>query len=200
MKVFVLHGVHGAGKTFVSKPVAEDLGMKVVYTDAAASFPEVVSYDFHLRESLFAHHSLAGYAHALGLASQGKGVFLDFGPRHTIPYIKWFLGERGKVIIEQIERGMENIRAPGVEVVNVFFVIEKDPEVVIERIRRRARERFLEEELNREYLLFIDREMKKLADEMKDRGERVEFVPADAPIVVKVKRLWEIASKGEVGE
>ena len=194
--VFALHGVHGSGKTHVSRIMAEDLGLKYILSDAADHFPEVLSFDPLLRQHVYTHLSLLNYSRALGIASNGDAVVLDFGPLQAIPYIRWFLGERGKHIEEILRRNVDILNGEGnAGVVNVFFVIRKDPDIVIERIARRARKGFLNEELDKNYLEFIDNGMKELAEELRENGETVEFIEADATFLEKALRFKEIVEK-----
>ncbi len=188
---FILHGVHGGGKTFVSRPIAEDLGAKFVVTDAAERFPEVLNFQPDLRQYVYSYNALGGYSYALGLAEKGSIVFLDFGPLHSIPYIKWFLGEKSKPWIDFVTENERRVREKSrVKIVNIFFVVEKDHNLVLERIRRRARPGFVNEETNPDYLRFINSKMKKLMEQLEKEGQIVETVPADASIVEKVNRLW----------
>ena len=193
--VFALHGVHGGGKTFVARPIAEDIGARFVVTDAAERFPDVISFRPELRQYVYLYDTLSGFSYALGLAQQGEAVFLDFGPLHSIPYIKWFLRDGGNEHIQLVREGEKRLRErSNAKVVNVFFVVEKNYERVIERIRRRARPGFVKEELDINYLRYIDTEMKQLIRQLQDEGQDVEIVPADASIAEKVARLWEITT------
>ena len=190
---FILHGVHGGGKTFVSRPIAEDLGAKFVITDAAEHFPEVLNFLPDLRQYVYSYSALSGYSYALGLAQKGSTVFLDFGPRHSIPYIKWFMGRGSGSWVDFVMENERRVRErAGVKVVNIFFVVERDYERVLERIKRRARPGFLKEETNPEYLRFIDAEMKRLMNTLREEGQIVEKVAADAPLIEKVNKLWNI--------
>lgn len=192
---FVLHGVHGGGKTFVSRPIAEDLGAKFVITDAAEQFPEVVNFFPDLRQYVYSYSALSGYSYALGLAQKGHVVFLDFGPLHSIPYIRWFLKGSSEPWVNFVVENERKVREKAkIKIVNVFFVVERDYNKVLERIRKRARPGFVNEEADPEYLRFIDHQMKELMRKMEEDGQIVESVPADAPIVEKVNRLWNIVS------
>ncbi len=193
---FVLHGVHGGGKSFISRPIAEDVGAKFVVTDAADRFPEVIEFDPIHRQLVYTLSSLQGYSYALGITRKGKPAFLDFGPLQSIPYIRWFLGRDGAWLEDFLLQNTAVIeKQVGSKVVNIFFVVKESYEKVLERIRRRARPGFLKEESNPEYLRFIDQEMKSLARRLEEEGKIVETVPADAPIVEKVGRLWSIVTE-----
>ena len=193
--VFVLHGVHGGGKSFVSRPIAEDIGAKFVVTDSAERFPEVVNFSPDFRQYVYSFSSLGGYSYALGLAHRGDTVFLDFGPLQAVPYVKWFLNGEADFWTEFIKENERKVRSRSrVKLVNIFFVVEKSYERVLERIRRRARPGFVNEETDPEYLRFIDREMKVLMKELEEEGQIVETVPADASIVDKTTRLWDIVN------
>ena len=192
--VFSIHGVHGAGKTFISKPVAEDLGIEFVQVDSADRFKDIGRLNFLMRERVYAYDSLSGYAYALGKAEHGSSVFVDFGPRQIIPYVEWFMGgsEGAKKLINYVEASLEALEASTTaKVVNVFFVVEKDYDVVLERIKRRARLHLLREELDRRYLEFIDAKMKEMMDSLEENGSDIVEVPADGNIAEKIRVLWE---------
>lgn len=192
MTVFTLHGVHGGGKTFISKPVAEDLGVEFVEVDAVNRFEDIPGLDPFFRQKLYAHNALAGYAYVLGQPS--KNFFLDFGPRQVLPYTEWFLGRNNQEIVEYINHSIKRLEEKTKTIiVNIFFVIDKNPDIVLQRIARRQRENLLHEERNREYLLFIDTRMKEIAKRLEENGAIVEYIPADGSVAHKVKKLWEIA-------
>ncbi len=194
--LFSLHGVHGSGKSFISEPVAHDRGFYLVKSDAADKFSNITQLNPFFRQSTFLHSAILGYAYALGLGEHHP-VILDFGPRQVIPYNEWWAREHAKTLEEMLERSLEPLeKKANTKIVNVFFIVERDPKIILRRIMGRQRtEELKEEEKDERYLRFINDRFKEIMEELERRGHIVEKVPADATIHRKLNTFWKILDK-----
>ncbi len=198
--LFALHGVHGSGKTFIAKPVAEDSGIQYVRSDAIELFPNITKISSFNRQLSFAHTALAGYAYATGIAREEHAI-IDFGPRQIIPYARWWLDESAAHEIEQIILNAVQRMERGTDVVHIFFLIKRDPKKLIRRILQRNRELDIKaEETDQNYISFIDMQFREMAQTLKEQGQRVEIISADAPVAEKFQKIWEILQKYGVVE
>ncbi len=192
MVLVALHGVHGAGKSFLARILSEDYGFRLVLADAAESWPEVVTFHPFSRQMVYASESLLHYARALEMARR-ENVVMDFAPRHSIPYVRWFFRdapETAEYLANLLDEAATQLeRAVPVEVINVFLIVKSDYDVLVERIKRRARDGFVEEEVDREFATFVNEEMRKLADDMEARGMNVVRIRADGKLIEKLKEL-----------
>ncbi|GEM_PF-4404851 len=193
--LFAIHGVHGSGKTFVSQPIAEDSGIKYVKSDAIELFPQITKIPSFNRQLGFAHAALAGYAYAAGIARE-EHVIIDFGPRQIIPYARWWLDEPAAKEIEQLVTDAAERLERDADMVHIFFLVRRDPKRLIPRILKRQRDENVKaEETNPNYIEFVNLQFREMAQELADRGERVEIIPADAPAAEKFQKMWQILQK-----
>ena len=190
MGVILLYGVHGGGKTLVSKLVAQDAGIPYINVDPAEK-TDVTKMDPFERQVFFAKQTLEGYLKA----KQMKNVWpvLDFAPLHTTVYAEWFLNGRHRELNQYLWK--EFMKVYDGNGIHVFFMIEKDYEVVLRRIKERNREGMVSEEADRKYIEFINSRMWSLYKRLKSMGERVYNVPADATIRKKINVFWDIVEE-----
>ncbi len=200
MQVFALYGVHGAGKSYIAKPVAEDLGITYVQADAMElKGADVQKLSPFARQSLFILSALAGYVNALDLAQKGRPVLLDFGPYQTDPYIRWWVQQEGeqKRLLDLLYKSTESIESQyrNVDVYHIFFLITRENgiRIVKERIWRRNRpESVKKEESDENYIRFVNDRLLDIADTLKKDGKRVHIIPAELNIRDRLGALWSV--------
>ena len=202
MHVFAIYGVHGAGKSYIARPVAEDLGLAYIRADAMDVVgPGVTDLSPFARESVFVFASLAGYVHALDLARRGTAAIMDFGPYQSIPYIRWWVKEQAQQerLIDLLVSSAERLEEEYADVgrTHIFFVIGEDGvEKILQRISARNRpENVKAEEMDRAFVEYVDRGLKEVAEALERRGERVVRIPADLNIRDRLGRLWAVVEE-----
>jgi len=194
-KLFLIYGVHGSGKTFLLRPLAEDYGLIYISTDVIDEVANKISSEFE-RELLFIQRSNESLVESLKLLESGKDVVMDFSPLQNIAYVKyWIKDKRKEGLIKLIESSFSStisrIRDCG-RIIHVFFVV-RDYGKIIERIRRRGRN--VEEEAREDYIRFINEELSKLAEELRQKGEEVYFIEAELPIFERMKEFLRILDR-----
>lgn len=203
MQVFALYGVHGAGKSYIAKPVAEDLGLLYVQADAMEiKGADVQKVSPFARQSLFILSALAGYVNALDLAQREKPVILDFGPYQTDPYIRWWVRQKDEqerllTLLYKSAESVEN-QYSDIEIHHVFFLITRKNglEIIRERIWRRNRpESVKREECDEQYIEFVDSRLREIADQFEREGKAVHVIPAELNIKERVGTLWSIVEE-----
>jgi len=203
----LLNGVHGSGKTTLSK-FLERLGFKRIAGDAAEVYKDrIASMDTYLRESLFIYHNHAAFSLFIDELRLGNNVVIDPSPLFSTPYVKYFLRENSKSLIRKNWKIYEDLIsylkkvARNSILVHVGLILENksDISIITRRIKKRKDRKLLKkEEINEDYINYVNKEVIRLLRKLESKNEHVIYIQATLSVEEQAKRIMDYLKRNKL--
>ncbi len=182
-------GVHGVGKSYTAQQLEDRYGFRYVRLEAISEAQGL--HPTH-RQVLFFTKFVSTYIEALTrCSSSSRPVVFDSHPILVIPYTRWWLrrGGCGEAEISELIKSLKNIviRLPKLSM--LVYLRPQRVETVINRIKMRSRFNF-REELDVEYIKFIDEGMNEIVSELGGLiADKVLVIKAEVEGEVRAERI-----------
>lgn len=182
--VVFLYGVHGSGKSLLGKMFSDDENIRYFNVNDIERQIEIFKLHPLDRQLIFTYSLLKNTIVAFRFASEGHITMVDYGFAQIEAYTKWWIKKKSelsivKSIIDQNYKRLIELY-PNIKIVHIFLLVSSQDgyQKIIERLKNR-RKPGLEEEINIDYIKFIDKNLKKISRDLRSRGERVHIIPAE---------------------
>lgn len=185
-------GVHGVGKSYTAQQLEDLYGFRYVRLEAIC---EAQGLHPTQRQVLFFSKFVSEYVEKTAKHSNSRRpIVFDSHPLLVLPYTEWWLSKAGKPPheIEELVQAFKHILRSLPKLTMLVYLKPETIDTVMERIKSRSRFNF-HEELNKEYVTYIDARTEELvAREGTRLAERVLVIKAELEGRVRAARIYKL--------